>query len=77
MHWVRDVTYDEDRSQVRTGTRARVMATLRNTALGLLRATGITAIAPTLAALARRVERVIALLDNKPIPDITNQSTTR
>ncbi len=77
VHWVRDVTYDEDRSQVRTGTRARVMATLRNTALGLLRATGITAIAPTLAALARRVERVIALLDNKPIPDITNQSTTR
>lgn len=29
LHWVRDVTYDEDRSQVRTGNAPRVMATLR------------------------------------------------
>ena len=28
LHWVRDVTFDEDRSQVRTGTAPRVMATL-------------------------------------------------
>ena len=53
------------------------MATLRNTALGLIRAAGITTIAPTLAAMARRVERVIALLDNKPIPNITTRSTMR
>ena len=26
LHWVRDVTYDEDRSQVRTGNGPRVMA---------------------------------------------------
>jgi hypothetical protein len=25
LHWVRDVTYDEDRSQVRTGTGPEVM----------------------------------------------------
>ena len=30
LHWVRDVTFDEDRSQVRTGTTPRVLATLRN-----------------------------------------------
>ena len=37
LHWVRDVTLDEDRSQVRTGQAPRVMATLRNTAISLLR----------------------------------------
>ncbi|MDQ2874437.1 MAG: ISAs1 family transposase, partial [Actinomycetota bacterium] len=29
VHWVRDVTYREDSSRVRTGTRPRIMATLR------------------------------------------------
>ena len=36
MHWERDGVYDEDRSQIRTGHGPRVMATLRNTAMGLL-----------------------------------------
>ena len=43
-HWVRDVTFDEDRSQVR-GHIPQVMAALRNTAIGLLRWTGHTNIA--------------------------------
>src|SRR4029453_16820035 len=34
LHWVRDVTYDEDRSQIRTGTGPQVMAALRNAAIG-------------------------------------------
>lgn len=37
LHYVRDVTFDEDRSQVRTGQIPQVMAPLRNTAIGLLR----------------------------------------
>ncbi|MEI2778501.1 MAG: ISAs1 family transposase [Tetrasphaera sp.] len=37
VHYVRDVTYDEDRSQVRTATLPRVMATLRNLAIGRIR----------------------------------------
>jgi hypothetical protein len=45
VHWVRDVTYDEDRSQIRTGTGAQVMAALRNTPIGLLRLAGFTNIA--------------------------------
>lgn len=45
QHWVRDVTYDEDRSQVRTGSGPRVMASLRNCAISLLRLNGITSIA--------------------------------
>ncbi len=45
LHWVRDVTYDEDRSQVRTGKAPHVMATLRNTAVSLHRLAGWTNIA--------------------------------
>jgi hypothetical protein len=39
-HWVRDVGFDEDRSQVRTGHGPQVMATLRNLAISLLRLGG-------------------------------------
>lgn len=40
LHWVRDVTFHEDRSTVRTGNAPHVMASLHNTAIGLLRLTG-------------------------------------
>lgn len=46
IHWVRDVTYREDASRVRTGARPRIMATLRNLAIGLIRQAGHTRIAP-------------------------------
>ena len=39
LHWVRDVTFDEDRHQLPTTTTARAMATLRNTAISLIRLT--------------------------------------
>ena len=45
LHWVRDVTYDEDRSQIRTATGPRAMASLRNLALSVLRTDGVTNIA--------------------------------
>ncbi len=57
VHWVRDVTYDEDRSQVRTGTLPRIMASLRNTALNLLRLTGFTDIAAATRHHSRNPER--------------------
>jgi predicted transposase YbfD/YdcC len=44
-HWVRDVTFDEDRSQVRCGNIPHVMAALRNTVIGLMRSAGDTNIA--------------------------------
>ena len=44
-HWVRDVTFDEDRSQVRCGNIPQVMAALRNTVIGLFRWAGYTNIA--------------------------------
>ena len=62
VHWVRDVVYDEDRSQVRTGNAPQVMATLRNIAISLLRLSGATSIAAALRHHAAHTERPIALL---------------
>lgn len=53
-HWVRDVTFDEDRSQVRTGAAPQVMAALRNLALALLRRAGHPNIAAALRTYAAR-----------------------
>jgi predicted transposase YbfD/YdcC len=62
LHWVRDVTYDEDRSQIRTGNAPTVMATLRNTAISLLRLAGWTNIAAALRHHARDAARPVNLL---------------
>lgn len=62
LHWVRDVTFDEDRSQVRTGCGPRVMATLRNLAIGVLRLAGVTNIARGLRWAACAPIRALALL---------------
>ena len=48
IHWVRDVTFREDASQVRKRPKFRVMATLRNLTIGLLRQAGYTRIAATI-----------------------------
>ena len=53
LHWVRDVTFDEDRSRVRTGAGAQVMATVRNLTISLLRLAGARYIAPALRRCAR------------------------
>jgi hypothetical protein len=37
LHWVRDVTFREDNSQLRTGTAPRALATFRNLALNACR----------------------------------------
>lgn len=44
-HWVRDVTFDEDRSQVRVGHTHQLRAALRNLAITLLRLAGFPNIA--------------------------------
>jgi predicted transposase YbfD/YdcC len=45
LHWVRDVTFGEDRSSVRTGAGPQVMAALRNTAINVSRLAGHSNIA--------------------------------
>lgn len=37
LHWVRDVTFAEDQSQIRTGAGPRMMAMLRNFTISLVR----------------------------------------
>ena len=51
-HWVRDVTFDEDRCQIRTGAGPQVWACLRNLATGVLRRAGYANIAAGLRDLA-------------------------
>jgi len=57
LHWVRDVVFDEDRSQVRTRNGPRTMASLRNLAVTVLRLAGVTNIAAALRHHARRPNR--------------------
>lgn len=63
-HWVRDVTFDEDRSQVRCGAIPQVMATVRTTAIGLLRQTGETNIAAAGRRYAAQPRLALALIGN-------------
>lgn len=62
LHWVRDVTFGEDASRVRTGTAPRVMASLRNLAISTLRRHGWGNIAQGLRYMARNPTRPLALL---------------
>ena len=62
LHWVRDVTYQEDKSLVRTGNAPRVMATLRSLAISILRLDGHTNIAAANRHHARDPKRTLNLL---------------
>ena len=62
IHRGRDVTYDQDRSQIRTGPGPQVMAALGNAAIGALRAAGVTNIAAANCHHARDSTRPLALL---------------
>ena len=60
--WVRDVTYQEDKSLVRTGNAPRVMASLRSLAVSLLRLGGHDNIAAANRHHARDPQRTLKLL---------------
>lgn len=62
VHHVRDVTYDEDRSRIRTGNGPQVMATFRNLAIALHRRAGKSSIAAAIREAARDHTRPIALI---------------
>lgn len=62
LHWVRDVTYTEDASRIRTGTAPHVMASLRNLAISALRLAGHTNIARANRHMARNTTRPLTLL---------------
>ena len=62
LHYVRDVTFAEDASQVRTGTGPQNMACLRNLAIGLLSRAGPVNLAAALRRHARDPARPLATL---------------
>jgi len=70
IHWVRDVTFREDASQVRTPPRVRAMATLRNLVIGLIRHAGYTRIAATVRKIRNDPALLLAVLG------LRNQSET-
>jgi predicted transposase YbfD/YdcC len=62
LHWVRDVTFAEDLSQIRTGAGPQVMASLRNLVISLHRLDGATNIAKALRHHGRDARRPLRLL---------------
>ncbi|MET7844734.1 ISAs1 family transposase [Streptomyces sp. NPDC005356] len=63
LHHVRDVTFAEDASRVRTGTAPRAMATLRNLTIGLIRQAGWTNVAAATDHYRSRTDHALQLLD--------------
>jgi predicted transposase YbfD/YdcC len=62
LHWVRDVTFAEDLSQIRTGHGPAVMATLRNLAISLHRRAGANSIATACRTVSRHPGRALAMI---------------
>ena len=62
VHYVRDVTYDEDRHQAYTGNGPRTLATCRNLAISALRLHGHTNIAKATRHIARNTTRALTIL---------------
>ena len=62
LHHVRDTTFAEDGSQVRTGATPNVMATLRNLVIGELSRAGPVNVAAALRRHARNPRRPLATL---------------
>jgi|GEM_PF-1948750 len=62
LHWVRDVTFDEDRCQIRTGAAPQVMAALCNLVIGMFRLNDVRNIAAALRIHAWHARRAIALV---------------
>ncbi len=68
IHWVRDVTFREDASQIRTPPRVRGMATLRNLVIGLIRQAGYTRIAATLRKIRNDPPLLLTILGLRQHP---------
>jgi predicted transposase YbfD/YdcC len=62
LHWIRDTLYQEDKSQVRTRSGPRAMATLRNLAIGALHMAGRTDITEATRWAARYMDRPFTIL---------------
>lgn len=68
LHSVRDVTFGEDGSRIRTGNAPQVMAALRNLAITLIHRSGSTQIAATRRHFALRPRQALKLLVHRKSP---------
>jgi predicted transposase YbfD/YdcC len=66
LHWVRDVTYDEDRSQARAGHIPQVMAAIRNAAISVMRVKGVNNIAAACRRYAAQPSMALAAIGLDP-----------
>ena len=62
LHWVRDVTFGEDKCQVKVGHAPQNLAAFRNAAISLLRIAGHKEIAATLRAFSYRPLKLLQFL---------------
>src|SRR4249919_2025532 len=62
LHWLRDTLYQEDKSKVRTRNGPRVMAALRNLAIGALRMAGRTDVTEATQWAGRSMDRPFTIL---------------
>jgi predicted transposase YbfD/YdcC len=62
LHWLRDTLYQEDKSQVRTRSGPRVMAALRNLAIGALRMAGRIDVTEATRWAGRSMDRPFTIL---------------
>lgn len=66
LHWIRDTLYREDHSRIRTRSGPRVMAALRNLAIGALRLAGRTDITEATRWACRNMTRPFTILGLNP-----------
>jgi predicted transposase YbfD/YdcC len=65
LHYVRDVTFGEDASRIRSGGAPQILAATRNAAITLLRALRIDNIAAALRENAWKPQRLLAMLGRR------------
>ncbi|MGH3897260.1 MAG: ISAs1 family transposase [Pseudonocardiaceae bacterium] len=72
-HWVRDVTWREDASTLRTATAPLAMSIIRNTLIAALRLTGWTNLKQARRHFAHSIHRCVDLI-TKPLKTVKNQT---
>ena len=66
LHWVRDVVFGEDLSQVRTGSAPQLLAALRNLVAGMLRLCGVKNISAALRHYSWKPWETLTLIGLSP-----------
>jgi predicted transposase YbfD/YdcC len=75
-HYVRDVTFREDKSQIRTGHAPHAMAAIRNFVIATIRAAGHANIASARRWISRKTNRVLDLFNLIPEMDKATKPST-